>query len=89
MDRDEQDCGHTEEDHTEMRELVNLVRVVQTIENPRVALIVTDSGEVHFATSLPPGEAARALALMADRVRRYGGNYVHDHFDRAQASPWN
>jgi hypothetical protein len=59
------------------------------VVNPRVALIIADDGEVHFTTTLPPGEAAAMIQTMVDRVRRYGGNYVRDHIDRAQSSRWN
>lgn len=83
------DCGHTDAEHEEYADLHHLMAHVQKIEDPRVALIVTDNGEVHFATSLPPHEASQLLLHMAERVRRYGSNYVHDHFDRGAASRWN
>jgi hypothetical protein len=86
---EQMDCGHTEEQHAEMQELGHLIAHVQKIENPRVALVIQETGEVHFASSLAPGEAAHVLELMAARIRRYGGNYVHDHFDRGQAAQWN
>jgi hypothetical protein len=91
MDMDEQlDCGHTPAEHAEMPELRGLVaHVSHAVVNPRVALVVDDSGAVHFATSLKPGEAAQMLEHMASRVRRYGGNYVVDHYDRGAASEWN
>lgn len=72
------------------RDLIGLMKgTMVKIANPRVALILDDNGEVHFATTLPPGEAAQVLSHMADRVRRYGGNFVRDHYDRGQASQWN
>jgi hypothetical protein len=84
------DCGHTEREHEQMSELDHLVEHVQvTAINPRVALIVQDDGTVHFASSLPPHEAAAMLEKMAERVRRYGANYVSDHFDRGEAAKWN
>jgi hypothetical protein len=83
------DCGHTQADHEQMHDLVHLVQHVQAIEDPRVALIITDDGEIHFATSIHPREAAQALEEMAQRIRRYGSNYVRDHFDRGQAARWN
>jgi hypothetical protein len=91
MDMDEQlDCGHTPAEHLEMHELEDLVAHVSgAVVNPRVALIVADSGQVHFATSLNPGEAAHMLERMAARVRRYGGNYVTDHYDRGVSSEFN
>lgn len=91
MDMDERlDCGHTPREHAEMHELETLVtHVSHTVVNPRVALIVDDGGTVHFATSLPSGEAARMLENMAARVRRYGGNYVIDHYERGVASELN
>jgi hypothetical protein len=48
-----------------MHDLVHLVQHVQKIEDPRVALIITDDGEIHFATSIHPREAAQALEEMA------------------------
>lgn len=72
---------------TELKQLVKHVSAM--VVNPRVALMVSDSGEVHFATSVPPHEAAAMLRKMADRVQRYGANYVEDHFDRGDASQWN
>jgi len=91
MDMDERlDCGHTPREHAEQMELAGLItHVSTTVTNPRVALIVDDSGKVHFATSMTPGEAASMLEKMATRVRRYGSNYVVDHFDRGAASEWN
>jgi hypothetical protein len=83
------DCGHTTREHTEMDELHGLVTHVTKLANPRVALIITETGEVHFASSIPPGEAALVLEKMAGRVHRYGSNYVKDHFDRGAASEWN
>lgn len=84
------ECGHTEREHEEMGELGHLVKHVSVMAvNPRVALVVGDSGEVHFASSLPPHEAAALLRRMADRVQRYGANYVQDHYDRGEASQWN
>ena len=82
-------CGHTEREHEEYADLNHLVTHVQRIEDPRVALIISDEGDVHFASSIPPREAADALMMMANRVRRYGSNYVHDHFDRGAAARWN
>lgn len=91
MNMDERlDCGHTPAEHAEMHELDGLVsHVSHAVVNPRVALIVSDSGEVHFATSLKPGEAAQMLERMAARVRRYGANYVVDHYDRGVMSEFN
>lgn len=83
------ECGHTDAEHREMAELDHLVDHVVQVTNPRVALVVTDAGEVHFASTIPPHEAARLLSEMAERVRRYGSNYVHDHFDRGAAARWN
>lgn len=89
MDEQQHECGHTDTDHLEMRELLHLVQHAQKIENPRVAVVVTDSGEVHFASAIPPHEAAAALRKLAERVQRYGSNYVRDHFDRGEAARWN
>jgi hypothetical protein len=91
MDMDERlDCGHTPREHLEIHELNGLVaHVSTTVMNPRVALLVSDDGAVHFATSLQPHEAAQMLEKMAARVRRYGSNYVVDHYDRGAASEWN
>jgi hypothetical protein len=82
-------CGHTPDEHAEMDELHGMIHEVQRIEDPRLALIVQDTGEVHYASSLNPGEAAQMLEELARRVRRYGGNFVHDHFDRGRAAQWN
>ncbi len=89
MDDERFECGHTEQDHEQMDELHELVHHVQTIKNPRIALIVTETGEVHFASTIPSSEAAQMLREMTERVRRYGGNYVHDHLDRGMAARWN
>lgn len=90
MDQERNQCGHTGEEHAEFSELAGLIEHIQhTITNPRVMLVVTDNGEVHFATSLPPGEAAQLIERLAARVRRYGGNYVRDHFERGQSAQWN
>lgn len=86
---DAHDCGHTDQEHEEMAELRGIIMRVQKIEDPRVALVVEDSGEVHFVTSLPPAEAAEALIEMAYKIKRYGGNYVKDHFDRGRRAQWN
>lgn len=84
------ECGHTEREHIENGELRHLVEHVRvTAINPRVALVVQDDGNVHFASSLPPSEAAVMLEKMAARVRRYGSNYVSDHYDRGDAAQWN
>lgn len=89
MDEKRHECGHTDAEHEEHAELIHLVQHMQKIENPRVALAITDEGEIHFATSIPPHEAAAALRKIAERVQRYGGNYVRDHFDRGEAARWN
>jgi len=73
-----------------MADLVGAMRSM-TVKamNPRVAVVMDDDGDVHFASTLTPGEAATVLMRIAERVRRYGGNYVHDHYDRGQAAQWN
>jgi hypothetical protein len=90
MSEERHECGHTDTEHEEMHELEHLIHhTTRIVKNPRVALIIDDTGEVHFVTTIAPSEAAAMLEKMAERVRRYGGNYVHDHFDRGEASRWN
>jgi hypothetical protein len=73
-----------------MAELTDLIEhVTVAVVNPRVALVVGDSGEVHFASTLPPREAAQVLRKMAERVLRSGANYLTDHYDRGEAAQWN
>lgn len=86
----DEDCGHTEQDHAFQRDLRNVMQHMgHEIVNPRIMMVVEESGEIHFATSIPPGEAAQALEQLAARIRRYGGNQARDHFDRGAASRWN
>lgn len=90
MDDERKICGHTEEEHAGFQDLPGLIEHVQhTIVNPRVVLVVGDTGDVHFVTSLPPGEAAQMIERLASRIRRYGANYVRDHFERGEAAQWN
>lgn len=89
MDEDRLDCGHTRAEHEEMHDLHHLIGSIQKIEKPRVALVVEESGEVHFATSMPPREAAEALIAMGMKIKRYGGNYMRDHFDRGRSAHLN
>lgn len=88
-DDETMDCGHSQADHEQMHDLAHLVHHVQKIEDPRLALIIAEDGEIHFASSIHPREAAQALEEMAARVRRYGSNYVRDHFDRGRAAQFN
>lgn len=89
MADDRLDCGHTQAEHEEIHDLHHLMHSIQEIKNPRVALVVEESGEVHFATTMPPGEAAEALIEMGMKIKRYGGNYVRDHFDRGRSAQLN
>lgn len=88
-DGEPHDCGHTDQEHEDARDLMKVIHRVQKIENPRVALIVTETGEVHFVSTIPPGEAAEALIEMAYKIKRYGGNYVRDHFERGRRADLN
>jgi hypothetical protein len=89
MGHDQTDCGHTEQEHREMHDLLHLTEHVTMLPNPRVAFILTEDGEIHFASSIPPGEAAKAMEQMAAKLRRYPANYATDHFDRARAAGMN
>lgn len=87
---EERHCGHTDKEHEELFELATLVEhTTIAVKNPRVALVISDTGDIHFASSIAPHEAAAALEQVAARARRYGANYVRDHFDRGTASQWN
>lgn len=83
------DCGHSDAEHEQMHDLIHLVHSVQMIDDPRVAFVVTESGSVHFACSIPPGEAASMLEEMARKLRRYPANYVREHFTRAHSAAMN
>lgn len=88
MSEERHDCGHTDEEHGEFFDLFHLVERVQVVKNPRVALVLTDDGHVHFATTLPPHEAAEVLREMTARLRT-GGQYHSFHLDRSRAARWN
>jgi hypothetical protein len=82
-------CGHSDEEHEEMHDLVHLVEHVQTIDNPRVAFILTETGMIHFACSVPPHEAADALERMAAKIRRNPMNHAVEHHDRRTSAHLN
>lgn len=89
MSRERMDCGHSPQEHAEMHDLMHLVAHVQAVPDPRVAFVMTDDGDVHFACSVTPHEAASMLEEMARRLRRYPANYAREHFDRASSASLN
>ncbi len=70
--------------HEDDADLASLVVDVQMVKNPRMAIVMTEEGTVHFAASIAPCDAAAVLENLAEHIRRY-----HVQYTRASSAHLN